>query len=225
METRSFRAAIGLVVLGALGAPTFAVTVTNTQTTVGDTAPTTAASNTDLLQTNLASVVGGVTDNNLTGPAKRNGTTGTAHENSVANPANINNTGTYDFLLDVAAFPLGYRIDEVVTYTGWQDFRAGQDHRVFYSLVGDPSFVQFGDVNIAHGGTSGGGTLRVSLTDSLGPIASGVDAIRFIVDQSTFVYREVDVHGSGIVAVPEPATAALGLMGLGGLMLRRRRHA
>ncbi len=198
-----------------------AITVLNSQTTSGNTFPTTAASNTDLLQTNLSSVSpvpGG--DNLLTHPAKRNGTTGTAHENSGTNPANVNSAGTYDFFLDLAAFPLGYRIDEVVTYTGWIDFRAGQDHRVFYSLVGDAAFVQFADVNIAHSN----GTLRVSLTDSFGPIASGVDAIRFIVDQSTFVYREVDVLGAGVV-VPEPATASLALLGLGGLMMRRRRMA
>jgi len=175
-----------------LTAPAMAAVVISSQTTSGDTAPTTPASNTDLLQTSLLSVnpVGG--DNLLTGPAKYNGTTGTAHEQNATNPATVHNTGTYDFSLDTTTVPVGYRIDEVNVYTGWGDFRAGQDFRAFYSLVGDASFTQYADVNIAHSN----GTLRVSITDDAGPIASGVDQLRFIVDQSTHVYREIDVIGA-----------------------------
>ena len=174
--------------------------VVTTETTSGDTAPTTPSVATDLLQTSLASVnpVGG--DGYLTGPAKYNGTTGTAQENSGTNPANVNGSGTYDFQFDLTTSPLGYDISEVNVYTGWGDFRAGQDHRVFYSLVGDASFILFADIAVGHDN----GTLRTSITDSGGLIASGVDAIRFIVDQSEFVYREVDVIGTPTGEAEDP---------------------
>ena len=218
MRMLSICAICALIVL-CFTSQTKAVTIVAQQTTAGNTAPTTPAVATDLFQTALASVSPSGGDSLLTGPAKYNGTTGTAHENSGTNPATITGTNTYDFNLNVVAFPLGYRIDEVAVYTGWIDFRAGQDFRAFYSLVGDPTFTQYADVNISHSD----GTLRVSLTDSLGPIATNVDALRFIVDQSTHVYREIDVFGAG-VTVPEPATAMLLLLA-SSVTLRRRRAA
>jgi len=196
-----------------------AIVVTQ-QTTSGNTFPTTPSVATDLLQTDLASVnpVGG--DNLLTGPAKYNGTTGSAAENSGTNPATVNAAGTYDFFLDTTTNTLGYDVTSIVTYTGWGDFRAGQDQRVSYSLVGDSTFVQVADIAIAHSN----GTLRTEISeDTLPEIASGVDAIRYIVDQSTFVYREVDVHG--VPTIPEPSTLALAALGLLGLLGCRRRRS
>jgi len=197
--------AVAVSVLGILAAPAGATVVVSSETTSGNTLPTTPASNTDLLQTNLTSVspVPGGT-NLLTHPHNRNGTTGTAGENSGANPATIHSTGTYDFSLDLTASATGYRIDEVDVYTGWGDFRAGQDFRAFYSVVGDASFVQFADVNTAHSN----GTLRTSITDDSGPLATAVDQLRFIVDQSTHVYREIDVIGAASTLPPLPPPPA-----------------
>lgn len=183
-------AAAGLVALLAM--PVLAATVITTETTSGNTLPLTPAVSTDLFQTSLLSVSPSGGDNLLTGPAKYNGTTGTASENGGANPANVCNGGTYDFSLNLAPAPAGYRVQQVNVYTGWGDFRAGQDFRAFYSVVGDSSFVQFADVNVSHSN----GTLRVSISDNTGPIAGGVDQLRFIVDQSTHVYREIDVIGT-----------------------------
>src|ERR1035441_6243209 len=75
-----------------------------------------------------------------TGLNMRNGTTGTAHENSTANPANVFNSGTYDFIFDTSVNTNGYDIAAVVTYSGWTD-RAGQDHTVYYRQVGSANFV------------------------------------------------------------------------------------
>ena len=216
--------ASGLVLCGVMGPATvWGAIIITSQTTAGNTNPTTAAVGTDLLQTNLLSVspVPG-SDNSLVFSTKYNGTTGTAHENSGANPANINSAGTYDFNLNTAVNTLGYDITAVNTYTGWTDFRAGQDNTIWYSLVGSATFTQFADINIAHSN----GTLRTSVTDNTGLIASGVDAIRFIVDQSTFVYREVDLIGTPTQAavVPEPASVAIwSFLGLGIACLARRR--
>jgi hypothetical protein len=209
--------ALFVSIIAGHGTISFSAVIVTSQTTAGNTAPTTPSVSNDLLQTSLSSVSPPAgADNSLTATFKRNGTTGTAHENSGANPATINNTGTYDFFLDTSVNSLGYDISAINTYTGWQDFRAGQDHRVFFSLVDDPNFIQMADVNIAHSN----GSLLTSITDngSTGLIASGVDAIRFIVDQTTFVYREIDVLGNptAAAAIPEPASIAIwSLVGLG----------
>ncbi len=194
-------AAAGL--LAASAATAVSATVISQETTAGNTYPTTPASSTDLFQTHLLSVAPSGGDNYLTGPAKYNGTTGSATENSGTNPATVNASGTYDFTFDTSTVPAGYRIDQVAVYTGWGDFRAGQDFRAFYSVVGDSSFVQFADVNISHSN----GTLRVNISDDSGPIAGGVDQLRFIVDQSTHVYRKIDVFGAPMAQLIQPGGA------------------
>jgi len=180
----------------------------------------------DLLQANLASVTG-------EGPGNvRNGTTGTAQENSGTNPASVWGQTTTTYNLNTVINTLGYDINEVRVFSGWQDDRADQSYRLFLSFVGDVSFFQVGgDIIAGPVGNVAGSTLTRTYDTTGAAIFSGVDAIRFVQfdgpatnDGTGTVYREFDVLGSATV-IPEPATASLGLLALGGLMIRRRRMA
>ena len=147
----------------------------------------------DLILSSLASVSPVASGNNFTGLNMRNGTTGTAHENSTDNPANVMNAGTNDFVFDTSVNTAGYDITSVVTYSGWTD-RAGQNHTVYYRQVGSANFVPLGTVvNTA----PGDGSLRMAVTNIYGGVlATGVNAIRIVVNQTFFVYREIEVDGT-----------------------------
>lgn len=166
----------------------------------GDVLPSIPVDPNNLILTSLASVSPAASGNNFTGLNMRNGQTGTALENSVANPANIMNSGTYDFILNTSVNTLGYNITAVTTYSGWSD-RAGQNHTVLYRQVGTTNFVALGSVvNTAPGNP---GSLRASVTNIYGGVmASGVDAIRIVINQTFFVYREIEVTGTA-VALPQ----------------------
>ncbi len=191
------------------------------QLTTGNTLPTTLASNTDLLQTALLSVSPGPSGNNFTGIFNRNGSTGTAHERSATNPGNSMVAGTYDFYLDLTDAPLGFDISEIVTYSGWSDFRAGQDHILYYSQIGSSDFILLKHLELEHTD----GTQRIRLFDLTGTLATGVDAIRFVLPSNSYVYREIDVFGTPTLA-PEPSTLSLlGLALLASLFACRRRRS
>lgn len=173
----------------------------------GNVSPSIACLNNDLIQTSLASVSPAASGNNFTGLNMRNGSTGAANANTTANPGNIMDAGTYDFVLNTNSAPDGYDITSIVTYSGWTDFRAGQDHSLWYQTVANSSFVQI--TNISFAATAG--SLRVAVNQSSGAIASGVRTIRVVVNQSTFVYRELDVTGTAtVVPVPTLQIALLG---------------
>jgi len=71
---------------------------------------------------------------------------------------------------------------------------------------------------------------RVTLENAVNPgvdaFASGVGAIRFTMSPdglfASTIWREFDVEGSA--TIPEPSTAFLGAIGLGGLLFRRYRN-
>ena len=174
----------------------------------GNFAPAMPCSNTDLLQTALASVSPPANGNNFTGPCIRNGTTGTASEGlggTGTNPASIMSLGTYDFHLNTLAAPAGYDITDIVTYSGWIDSRAGQDHTLWYLPVGSTNFVPITNVSVA----ASAGALRVAVNRRQGPIASGVRAIRVVLNQTFFVYRELDVVGTPTVPASELGSASV----------------
>jgi len=147
----------------------------------------------NLILNNLASVNPAASGNNFTGVYMRNGTTGSNTESSAINPANIMNSGTYDFIFDTSVNANGYDIASVVTYSGWTD-RAGQDDTVYYRQVGSTNFVLLTSV---YNPSPGNGSLREAITNSAGGIlASHVNAIRVVVNTSTYVYREFEVDGT-----------------------------
>ena len=164
--------------------------------------------NNDLVMFNLASVSPAASGNNFTGLNMRNGTTGTAHENSTAKPANVFNSGTYDFIFDTSVNTNGYDIAAVVTYSGWTD-RAGQDHTVYYRQVGSANFVLLTSVKNP---SPGDGSLREAITNSAGGIlASHVNAIRVAVNTTFYVYREIEVDGTPTAAAAGAPTLTIKL--------------
>jgi hypothetical protein len=147
----------------------------------------------NLILNNLASVSPAANGNNFTGVFMRNGTTGSNTESSASNPANIMNSGTYDFIFDTSVNANGYDIGSVVTYSGWTD-RAGQNHTVYYRQVGSTNFVLLASVNNP---SPGNGSLREAITNSAGGIlVSHVNAIRVVVNATFYVYREIEVDGT-----------------------------
>jgi hypothetical protein len=157
------------------------------------------STNNDLVMFNLASVNPAANGNNFTGIYMRNGTTGAANDGNGgtgSNPANIMNSGTNDFILNTNAAPNGYDITSIVTYSGWTDSRAGQDHSLWYQLIGSSSFIEITNVTVA----ASAGSLRVAVNNSQGVMASGVQAVRVVLNQSYFVYREIVVAGTPTAA-------------------------
>ena len=174
----------------------------------GDVAPALPCSSNDLLQTALEAVSPPASGNNFTGGFMRNGTTGTASEGlggTGTNPANIIAAGTYDFLLDTNAAPAGYDLAAIVTYSGWIDNRAGQDHALWYQCVGSNTFTLLTNLSVA----ASAGALRVAVNREQGVLASGVRAVRVVLNQTHFVYREIDVLGQPTVIAPLLLPAAV----------------
>jgi hypothetical protein len=157
------------------------------------------STNNDLVIINLASVNPAANGNNFTGVYMRNGTTGGAYDGNGGtgpNPANIMNSGTNDFLFDISINTAGYDIASVVSYSGWTDGRAGQDHSLWYQTVGASNFILITNVILA----ASAGSLRVAVNNSQGVMASGVQAVRVVLNQSYFVYREIVVAGAPTTA-------------------------
>lgn len=210
--------ASALLALGGAASMAHAAVTTTADFASGDVLPNISATGSDLLQTSVASATGENTAANL-----RNGTTGTAQEGSVANPASVTFSGstmTFDFDLTTNTF--GYDISEVLLFSGWGDDRAGQAYTVSYSVVGDSNYTTLATVSEAR---SGGSLVTRTFDNTSSPLATGVDSIRFAISATggfghDTVYREIDVIGAA--SVPEPSAALLG--GLGVLALLRRRR-
>jgi hypothetical protein len=161
------------------------------------------STNNDLVIFNVASVNPAANGNNFTGVYMRNGTTGTAYSGNGgtgSDPASIMANGVYDFILDTNVAPNGFDIASIVTYSGWTDSRAGQDHSLWYQAVGSSGFTKIADVTAA----ASAGSLRVAVNQSQGPLATGVQAIRVVLNQNYFVYRELVVAGSATVVSGPP---------------------
>lgn len=132
------------------------------------------------------------------------------------------------YSLDLAASPLGYDLTQIDLYSGWND--SGRDQQVFaisYSTV-DGGGVMIplasGSFNPAVPADSQSAT-RVTITDTLSRLATGVETIRFDftgppAPENGYVgYAELDVLGTAVV--PEPGTLTM-LAGAAGLLLARR---
>ncbi|MDF7826774.1 PEP-CTERM sorting domain-containing protein [Pontiellaceae bacterium B12227] len=135
--------------------------------------------------------------------------------------------GTITFTLDTSVNVYGYDIDLINSYAGWGGSDATQANQVYdvlVSTVGSASFTPVANVNYSPFASGGAASTLVSLTDSTGIIASGVDQVRFVFGNNPLgagtVYQEVDVIG--IASVPEPGTISLMSISTIGLFLTRR---
>ncbi len=146
---------------------------------------------------------------------------------------------TYTFYLDVSTNSLGYDIQEIHSYAGWNEngsTLANQKYELLVSTVDGAEFTSLGTFTytpFAATDTNTAAATKVTLIeDATGIIASGVDAVRFIlmdtgIDNASTVdgnvYFEIDVLG--MATVPEPATWwLLGAGSFTALALFRRRQ-
>jgi len=132
-------------------------------------------------------------------------------------------TATITYDLDLSGAAAGYDITSIVSYAGWSSASLGQQViTVEVSTVGDAGFSSLGTGTNQPAPDSV--STRVTYEDNTSPgtalIASGVDAVRFSSGDWT-VFREFDAIGTATV-IPEPTTFALAIMGLLGLVSRRR---
>lgn len=179
--------------------------------------PITAVSG-DLLETSVASVTG---ENG--GANVRNGTTGTAHENTGTNPASVWGQTTTTYNLDLTGAGGGYAITDINVFSGWSDGRAGQSYEIWYSQIGSSDFILLSAVQEL---VSDGSLLTRTYNTDGSVVLMNVDAIRFVQVNSGLagtgtVFREFDVIGK---AIPTPAALPAGIALLGLAAARRRRR-
>jgi len=164
-------------------------------------------------------------------PFTYNGTTSTAALNDGMLGQNSINTDTaFDFdgewtstyYLNTAASPDGYVITEIRSMAGWIAQRASQRYERRMRQAGQGLFTAYGTFELLY---DADGSTMITLTDSTGALASGIDAVQFVFRVPQIqgypesVIRELDVFGYG-VAIPEPAS--LGLLVACTLLVRRR---
>lgn len=230
--------ALGLIATSAQAT----LVVGELQSTSGATTlpgPITAVSG-DLLESSFASVVGGATD-----PADeailRDGVTGGARDQGGTMAGLWLDTGaalqtTYTLDTSLPANALGYAIEDVRVFTGWDSNRAQAGYVLSYSLVGSADFVTIGTVlspaDQGANNSSADWSFMTRTYDDLGGLIAGditgVDAIRFDWDFTDNanggsrgpVVREIDVIG---YAIPEPATLGMVAVFGGGILFIRCR--
>jgi hypothetical protein len=128
---------------------------------------------------------------------------------------------------------LGYDISGVTSFADWDG--AGfmnQSYEIYLRELGG-SYALYTTVDYQPSTTvtdpflDQGGATKVNVTDDLGLLGSGIDAIRFDFldtyseDNGGTVFSEIDVFG--IATVPEPSSTALLGLGAMAIALRRRR--
>ncbi len=189
-------------------------------------------SSTDLLQGITGTVSGAFTGGTA---ANLNNGLGRTIDSSVDVPGSVgeiawvgDSGSSIEFVIGGGANGLGYDISGVTSFADWAD--AGfmnQKYEIYLRELGG-SYALYTTVNYQPAADNGqGGATKVNVTDDLGLLGSGIDAIRFdfldtvSLNAGGTVFSEIDVFGTA-TAVPEPSAAAL--LGLGGLTLILRRR-
>jgi lysophospholipase L1-like esterase len=133
-------------------------------------------------------------------------------------------TWTSDFYLQTGGTTNGYDISEIRILAAWPANRASLRVQLQLRQAGSAEWDVYGTFALTN--LTDGASL-LTLTNAAGPIASGVDALRFnFLDPGVGNYdesavREIDVFGT--VTIPQPSTLLLVAGGLGLLFLPRRR--
>lgn len=218
-------AKLALIAAAAFGAPAAHAVVVVSNTTQNNVF---AVSNSDLLQTSLASV-------QSTGSFSREGEQGLSALNNGQFGA-LGSVVTGNPGLDAATADGSNSIIYTLTgpmnvvrinsYAGWDAFRGGQSYTVSFAYDGAPT--TFVPIATVFNNATGGGNINTlaSISRSSGYLGSGVVAVKFDFGGNLQFgyagYRELDVLGA---AVPEPSTWAMLLAGfaLVGLSARRRK--
>ncbi len=133
---------------------------------------------------------------------------------------------TYTAVLETNVNRLGYRIMEIRSYAGWNQNGsklANQKYELLVRVVGDSEFTSLGTFAYTpfdDADTAEAAATRMVLRKGGSAIATGIDAVRFVVMNPGFnngntgvdgsVYQEFDVMGSPIPVPPVPATTILG---------------
>lgn len=124
---------------------------------------------------------------------------------------------TYSALLDTSKCPYGYQITGIRSFAGWNQNGAAladQKYQLWVRYVGDPAFVSLGTFEYSpfdNSSTQEAAASKLVLSAPGGVIASGVDAVRFVVLDHGYnpadtagasidgsVYFEFDVIGSAV---------------------------
>ena len=129
---------------------------------------------------------------------------------------------TYTATLDTSINALGYGISEIRSFAGWNQNGsklANQKYELLVSVVGDPGFTSLGTFTYApfdNSDTAEAAATKMVLTSLDGVIATGVDAVRFVVMDPGFnngalnvdgsVYFEFDVIGSPVSGIAVTGT-------------------
>lgn len=124
---------------------------------------------------------------------------------------------TLTLTFDTDRSPLGYEIEEIVSYAGWRvngSALANQQYLLEYSVIDDEDFVSLGVQTFTpfdDDNEDAAGATRLGLTDTTGVIATGVDAIRITFQGHGFsnisddidgtVYQEIDIIGTPLSTV------------------------
>ncbi len=134
---------------------------------------------------------------------------------------------TYTAVLNTAGAPLGYQITEVRSFAGWNQngaALANQKYEMLVRAVGGTEFVSLGTFGYSpfdNASTQEAAASKLVLTPVNGVLASGVDAVRFVVLDHGYnsadsagslidgsVYFEFDVLGAA-VAIPDTGGISL----------------
>ena len=133
---------------------------------------------------------------------------------------------TYTATLDTSINRLGYTISEIRSFAGWNQNGsklANQKYELLVRVIGNAAFTSLGTFTYApfdDSDTAEAAATKMVLSAPNGVIATGVDAVRFVVMDPGFnngnlsidgsVYFEFDVLGSAIPVPPVPSITVTG---------------